>query len=145
MTIKRTLVVLALAASLALFAACSAEVKIGTFDDDPGVADVILSTEVDDKTFEPTDDMSEFSSDVEIIYATVETENLKKGATFEFRWLKGGEEGLSREIELPDDSKHRWVYGTLEPKNGLDPGDDYEVEVYYNGELSSSAKFTVTE
>ncbi len=145
MIIKRTLVVLALAASLALFAAGSAEVKIGTFGDDPKVDNVVLSTEIDDTTAEPQNEMSEFPSDVSVIYATVEIKNLKKGEKFEFRWLKGGEVGISREVELPDDAEHRWVYGSLEPKNGLEPGDDYEVEVYYNGELSSSAKFTVTE
>ena len=75
----------------------------------------------------------------------MEIRNLNKGERFEFRWMKGGEEGLSRDVELQEDSEHRWVYGSLEPKNGLEPGDDYQIEVYHNGALASSAKFTVTE
>ena len=121
---------------------CSFKFSIGG---DPAVEDVVLSTEIDRQTSAPRNNFEAFPAGVRAIYATVEIHDLDAGEEFTFRWLKGEEVGREVDFTLDKNIRQGWVYSSLELPEGLDSGDDYEIEVYRNGKLETSKQFDVNE
>jgi hypothetical protein len=143
----RCLVVLA---ALALVAsACQVSVQVGRGEPpvrgEPEFGEVVLATEVDDYTKEPISEVSEFPSDVRVMHATINVKNVKAGSEFRFQWRKGDEEPGVIVMTIPVDLHDNWVSAFIEPTGGVPPGDDYFVDVLYNGTIVSSANFRVVD
>jgi len=140
----RAILLLFLAAVAA--SACQFSVNVGKvpppIQGNPEFGDVVLATEIDSYTKEPITEVLEFASDVETMYATIHVRNAKAGE-FRFNWRNGSDEPTGIVMTTPDiyDS---WVSTWIEPTDGVPPGDDYSLEVIYNGKVISTVSFRVT-
>ncbi len=130
-----------------LFVACSFSFSVGDVPGeiygDPEFDDVVLATELDDTSKEPTTVVTAFPTDVKEMFAAIKAKNVPAASEFRFRWLEGNQQVASLRIDVPVDLLDNWVYGSIEPTEDVPVGDDYTVEVFFNDELISTASFSV--
>jgi len=141
--------VLALIALLALSTACRVEFNVGkrqaAVHGDPSFGSVVLSTRIDPVSKEPLDNVQMFDMQTQTINATINVKNVKAGATFRFQWKKGGQDAGAIVMTIPIDLIDNWVAGTIEPNGTIVPGDDWSIEVLFNGTMIATKTFEVAE
>ena len=130
-----------------LVSACQFKVEVGKgpppIRGNAEFGNVVLATEIDDYTKEPVTEVTEFPSDVEVMYATIHVKNVKAGE-FRFQWKKGDEDAGAIVMTVPD-IHDNWVSTWLEPTTAVPPGNDYSIDVLYNGKVISTATFKVID
>jgi hypothetical protein len=132
--VDRRILAAILLAGIALGAACG---------DDDGGGRLVLTTEIDETTARPRNNLDELPATAPVIYATIEVADVDAGETFRFRWLRGDEAGLESEYVASESADDTWIYGTLEPEQPLEPGSNYAVEVYRGARLIETKRFSV--
>lgn len=115
--------------------------------------DIVISSSIEDDTYEPLDTKTEFEVSAEHIYATVKYSGTKGGDNWRFKWtnLDTGETALDKEDQYDKDQKENYFEGIIESEiypldeSSIIPYGDYKVEFYNNGELIKTAAFKVNE
>jgi hypothetical protein len=105
--------------------------------------EVKLATEIDAVSKAPVHEVSAFAPDTPALHVTVNVKNVRAGAEFRFVFTKGGEDAGAIVMSVPADLRDNWVAGSLFPSGGLPVGNDWSVDVLYNGESIGSKIFTV--
>jgi len=127
-----------------IFSACTPKL---TFED------IVISSSIEDDTYEPLDTKTEFEVSAEHIYATVKYSGTKGGDNWRFKWtnLDTGETALDKEDQYDKDQKENYFEGIIESEifpldeSSIIPYGDYKVEFYNNGELTKTATFKVNK
>jgi hypothetical protein len=133
---------------LLLGAACKVELKKvegpPPIRGEPEFGGVKLATEIDQFSKEPVVEVTSFAADVRTIYAAIKAKNVPAGAEFRFQWRKADESMGGVVMSIPVNLYDNWVSTSLDTSQGVPPGEDWSVEVKYNGEVVSTASFSVT-
>ena len=125
-----------------LLSSCSKEAVFG---------ELTICEKINEETKEPLIPKNDFDFKVKEIFSTIKVENVKGDENFRFLWKNIENDSIVTDItgkyrEGESLSLSGWFSGNLTIKEGAEflafPG-KYKIEFYHNGELKSSAEFTI--
>ncbi|MBK5254288.1 MAG: hypothetical protein JJE03_07540 [Peptostreptococcaceae bacterium] len=124
-----------------LFVACSASVTTANFKD------VQMASEVDESTYEPITETSEFYTDTPEIFVTGTVDNAPEGTLVGAEWiyLQDGEELFIDGADLETEDTKTPVVFSLEKPTEDWPVGDYIVNLYIDKEVVLTLSFNVIE
>jgi len=106
------------------------------------VSEACMASQIDPDTFEPLDDVSNFSQEDTILYATAYIKNAPEGTSASSIWyyLPTGE-SMASENDVTIDTDG-WIEFELSSDTGFSAG-DYKVEILLNDEVAETLTFSI--
>jgi hypothetical protein len=109
----------------------------------PEFGEVVLATEFDEQTKEPTRQVTDFGTNTAVMYAAIRAQNIPAGSQLLFRWTKGTEVAASIVVDVTTETADGWFGARIAPNGPIPMGDDWLVSVSYNGVSIDSTQFSV--